>query len=120
MFKIKSQQSLAIVHKIMHIRSLGNSCFSSLPAAWDVSPGDTSAPSGQKFHANDVRLDCKPSLFFFRFSAGSACMRKAARHEKSGQQLEKSLPSRAFSHACGHLRVLRVSLDELRKKRDCS
>ena len=40
-------------------------------------------------------LDCKQSLFFFRFSQSSARSRE--------------LPSRAFSYACGHLRVLQTT-----------
>ena len=32
----------------------------------------------------------------------------------------KRFPSRAFSYARGHLRVLRVSLDGQNEKRDCS
>ena len=64
-------------------------------------------------------LDCDQSLFFFRFSKGSARTREcwaalAARCEKGGP-----LPSCAFSHARGHLRVLGVLLDGPRKMGDC-
>ena len=40
-------------------------------------------------------LDCKQSLFFFRFSQSSARSRE--------------LPSRAFSYTHGHLRVLQTT-----------
>ena len=69
-----------------------------------------------------VALDCEQFLFFFRFSKGSARAQalsvEAARREKRGRQVP--LPSRAFSHARGHLRVSGVLLDGRRKKRDCS
>ena len=45
-------------------------------------------------------------VFFSKFSEGSA--RERARNE--------ALPYHTFSHMHGHLRVLRVSLDGLRKK----
>ena len=79
----------------MHIRSLRNSCFSSLLAAWDVSPGETSAPSGQKFHADDVKLDYEQSLFFFGFSAESARAKlQDARNEGSNSKsLSHLMPS---------------------------
>ena len=47
-------------------------------------------------------IDCEQSLFFFRFSDGGA----------------RALPSSAFSHARGHLRVSRVSLYGLKKTRE--
>ena len=55
---------------------------------------------------NEVKIsvDCDQSLFFFRFSKGSARARERC----------------AFSHARGHLRVSGVLLDGPRKKRDCS
>ena len=52
------------------------------------------------------------SLFFFRFSKGSARARE--------RWAAKPLPSRVFSHARGHLRVSRVLLNGPRKKKDCS
>ena len=55
-------------------------------------------------------LDCKQSLFFFRFSKGSACT-SVTRNE--GGSLRRK-------NARGHLRVLGVLLDGPRKKRDCS
>ena len=58
-------------------------------------PGDTSAPPGQKVHADDVKLDCEQSLFFFRFSARSACaMLQDATNEGSNP---RSLPHLAPS-----------------------
>ena len=45
---------------------------------------------------------------------------KAAKREKRGRQPEKPFHSRAFSHARGHFRVSRLSLDGLRKKRNWS
>ena len=51
-----------------------------------------------------LHVDCKQSLFIFRFS-GRECTRASV----------EPLPSRAFSHAGGHLRVSRVSLDGQRK-----
>ena len=57
------------------------------------------------FYNSNEGLDCKQSLFFFRFSEGSAraraSMDKAARRQTG----------RAFSHARGHLRVSRVLFD---------
>ena len=59
----------------------------------------------------EIAFDWEQSpVFFSKFSEGSA--RKRAKNE--------ALPSRAFGHVHGHLRVLRVSLDGLRKKGDCS
>ena len=64
-------------------------------------------------------VDCEQSLFFFRFSESSArarerrsrekCeTRRADREEKKKESLFfVPLPSRAFSHARGHLRVSR-------------
>ena len=49
------------------------------------------------------KLDCEQSLFFFRFSKGSA--RARARHAKRG----RPLPSRAISYARGHFRVSRFA-----------
>ena len=54
-------------------------------------------------------VDCEQSLFFFRFSKGSAHARasgEAARRAKRGRQ---PLPSRAISLARGHLRVSRFA-----------
>ena len=83
-------------------------------------------------------LDCEQSLFFFRFSKGSARAhasverrsretretRAAARQEKEKKWKKRDcspLPSRAFSHARGHfLRVAVALLDGLSKNRDCS
>ena len=65
--------------------------------------------------------DCEQSVFFFRFSKGSARAREralsgeAARSEK---RWRVRLPSRAFSHARGHLRVWGALLNGPRKKRD--
>ena len=68
-------------------------------------------------------IDCEHSLFFFRFSEGSARAREKRRRqpEKKKEWLFFFVPvSRAFSQARGHLRVSRVLLDGPRKKRDCS
>ena len=54
-----------------------------------------------KFRRRDS-VDWEQSLFFFRFSEGST----------------RALPSSAFSHARGHLRVSRVSLYGLKKTRE--
>ena len=54
-------------------------------------------------------VDCEQSLFFFRFSKGSAHARasgEAARRAKRGRQ---PLPSRAISLARGHSRVSRFA-----------
>ena len=61
-------------------------------------------------------LDCEQSLFFFRFSKGSAraCERWAAKPWDTRNE------GGAFSHARGHLRVSGVLLDGPRKKRDFS
>ena len=59
-------------------------------------------------------LDCEQSLFFFRFSKGSARARERWTREK------RAAARRAFNHARGHLRVSGVLLDGPRKKRDCS
>ena len=68
-------------------------------------------------------IDCEQSLFFFRFSEGSARERerRAAKPQEARNE-GGSLPlqSRAFSHAPGHLRVSHVLLEGPRKKRDCS
>ena len=70
----------------------------------------------------EYRLDCEQPRA--RGSSG-----EAARRERRGRQPEKekeslsfvlSLPSRAFSHARGNLRVSCDLLDGPRKKRDCS
>ena len=47
---------------------------------------------------NILPLDCEQSLFFFRFSKGSA-------HARESWARNVPVPSRAFSHARGHLRV---------------
>ena len=73
------------------------------------------------------KIDCEQSLFFFRFSEGSARLRecRAARNEVGIPRRKKRvsflvpLPSRALNHERGHLRVSRVLLDGPRKKRDC-
>ena len=66
---------------------------------------------------------------FFRFHVKGVCARErraAARRETREEKGDNSfsffvpLPSRAFSHARGRLRVSRVLLDAPRKKRDCS
>ena len=74
-------------------------------------------------------LDCEQSLFIFRFSEGSARARERweakprdARNEGGSPRRKKRvvpLPSRAFSHSRGHLRVSGVLADGPRKKRDC-
>ena len=67
----------------------------------------TSVDSNRKPLMKNLCLqDCERSLFFFRFSKGSA------------RACERG--TRAFSHARGHLRVSGVLLDGPRKKRDCS
>ena len=55
-------------------------------------------------------LDCEQSLFFFRFSEGSAGERERRAARKEG----------TFRHARGHLRISHVLLDGPRIKRDCS
>ena len=61
-------------------------------------------------------VDCEQSLFFFRFSKGSV----ERRSRETRETRAAPLPSRAFSHARGHLLVSGVLLDGPRKKRDCS
>ena len=61
-------------------------------------------------------VDCEQSLFFFRFSKGSV----ERRSRETRETRAAPFPSRAFSHARGHLRVSGVLLDGPRKKRDCS
>ena len=66
-------------------------------------------------------LDFEQSLFFFRFSKGSARVRErwtAKQRDTTNESVP--LPSRAFIHARGHLRVSGIFLDGPRKKRDCS
>ena len=70
------------------------------------------------------RIDCEQSLFFFRFSEGSARSRecRAARNEVGIPRRKKRvsflvpLPSRALNHERGHLCVSRLLLDGPRKK----
>ena len=57
-------------------------------------------------------VDYEQSLFLQHY--WGECTRAQARNEGG------TLPSPAFSHARGHLRVLSVSFDGLRKKGDCS
>ena len=66
-----------------------------------------------------TELDCEQSLFFFRFSKSNARARggEAARRAKRGRQPEKPLPSRAISHARGHLRVSRFPRRTTEKER---
>ena len=66
-------------------------------------------------------LDFEHSLFFFRFSKGNArvCERWTAKPQDTTNE-GVPLPSRAFIHARGHLRVSGILLDGPRKKRDCS
>ena len=56
-----------------------------------------------------VPLDSQQSLFFFKFSGGTVRERER-RTAKLRDARSEALPSHAFSHARGHLRVLRVSL----------
>ena len=49
-------------------------------------------------------VDCEQSLFFFRFGKGSARAR-----ERRSETRAAALPSRAISHARGHLRVSRFA-----------
>ena len=53
-------------------------------------------------HGFGGMLDCEQSLFFFRFSPESNAR---ARERRSRETRETPLPSRAISHARGHLRV---------------
>ena len=65
-------------------------------------------------------VDCKQSGFFSSdLVEDSACAssRRAAREAREAAREENT---HAFSHTRGHFRVSRVSLDGLRKKRDCS
>ena len=57
-------------------------------------------------------VDCEQSLFFFRFSEGSARARE--------RRAAKPRGARNDGGARGHLRGSRVLLDGPRKKRDCS
>ena len=52
------------------------------------------------------RIDCEQSLFSFRFSEGNA---RARTTEKRETAFFVPLPSRAISHARGHLRVSRFA-----------
>ena len=56
-------------------------------------------------------LDCKQSLFFFRFSKGSARARERRSREtrETRAAIWVPLPSRAISLARGHLRVSRFA-----------
>ena len=64
-------------------------------------------------------LDCEQSLFFFRFSESNARARerrsretretRAAAREEKRVSFFVPLPSRAISHARGHLRVSRFA-----------
>ena len=60
-------------------------------------------------------LDCEQSLFFLRFSEGSARAR-----ERRAVKPRDARNEGAFSNPIGHLRVLRVLLNGPTKKRDCS
>ena len=53
-----------------------------------------------------IKLDCEQSLFFFRFSKGNA---RAREREDARRAKRGPLPSRAISHARGHLRVSRFA-----------
>ena len=87
----------------------------------------------EKGEKSGKTLDCEQSLFFFRFSKGSARARECwaakprdARNEGGSPRREKRvsffmpLPSCALSHARGHLRVSGVLLDGPSKETDCS
>ena len=57
-------------------------------------------------------VDCEQSLFFFSFSESNA----RARERRSRETRETSLPSRAISHARGHLRVSRFARQTTEKR----
>ena len=65
-------------------------------------------------------VDCEQSLFFSRFIEGSARARERRAAKRRDARNEDGSPLSAFSLACGHFRLSHVSLDGLRKKRDCS
>ena len=78
-------------------------------------------------HLLSVEIDCEQSLFFFRFSEGSAGTLECE-GEKWRWQPEKKkkkvyflvpLPCHAFCQTGCHLRVSHILLDWPRKKRDC-
>ena len=66
-------------------------------------------------------IDCEESLFFLRFPQVRLAHARAQAVNGEAARLEvRGYTSGASSHARGHVRVSRLTFDELRKKRDCS
>ena len=78
------------------------------------------------------KLDCEQPLFSFRLVRGVHARASVGRRSRETREARAAareekrvsfvvpLPSHAFSHARGHLRVSGVLLDGPRKKRGCS
>ena len=65
-------------------------------------------------------VDYEQSLFFFRFSKGSAHARERwAAKRRHARNKGSSSRSHTHGHARGHLHVSAILLDGPRKKRDC-
>ena len=73
-------------------------------------------------HGLSCNCSLRAATIFLQISGGECTRARTAkpRNGKNEGAAARDLQSRTFSHELGHLSVSRVSLEGLRKKRDCS